>query len=114
VTYSDLSSAIRPVPNIEEFPVSKQQENLTYSDDNFDFSEDNGQREGDSADCDPTLEESCSLSEPHLLTQGVLTDIFRDLSLSKIQAEFLGYRQVWDLLHLTAYSLQGTETYLRR
>jgi hypothetical protein len=108
-----LSSAIRPVPNIEEFPVSKQQENLTFSDENFDFSEDHGQKEGDNVDCDPTFEACCSLFEPHLLTQGDLFDLFRDMILFKIQAEFLGYREVWDLLHLTAYSLQGAESYLR-
>jgi hypothetical protein len=113
VTYSDLSFAIRPVPNIEVFPVSKQQENLTFSDDNFEFAEDHGQKEGDNVDRDPIFEAWCSLSEHHLLAQGDLTDLFRDLILSKIQAEFLGYRQVWDVLHLTAYSLQGAECYLR-
>jgi hypothetical protein len=113
VTYSDLSSAIRPVSNIEEFPVSKQQENMTFSDENFDFAEDHGQKEGDNVDCDPTSEACSSLSEPYLLTQGYLTDLFLDLILYKIQAKFLGYRQVLDLLHLTAYSLQGAESYLR-
>jgi hypothetical protein len=29
---------------MEEFPVSKQQENLTFSDENFDFAEDHGQK----------------------------------------------------------------------
>ena len=80
MTYSDLSSAITPVPDIEEFPVSKKQENLTFSDDNFDFAEDHGQKEGDIVDCDPTFEACCSLSETHLLTQGNLTDLLRDLS----------------------------------
>ena len=98
---------MRSVPYIEEFPVSKQQENLTFSDDNFDFAEGHGQKEGDNVDCDPTFEACCSLFEPHLLTQGILTDLFRDLSLSKIQVEFLGYKQVWNILHLTAYSFQG-------
>lgn len=59
-----------------------------------------GLKEGDNVHCDPTFEACCSLSEPHLLTQGDLTDLLRDLSLSQIQAEFLCYRQVWDLLHL--------------
>ena len=80
MTYSDLSSAVRPVPDIEEFPVSKKQENLTFSDDSFDFAEDDGRKEGDIFDCDPTFEGCCSLSETHLLTQGNLTDLLRDLS----------------------------------
>jgi len=113
VTYSDLSSAIRLVPNIEEFPVSKQQEKLTLSADNFDFAEGHGQKEVCNVDCDPIFEACRSLSEHHLLTQGDLTDLFRDLILPKIPAEFLRYRQVWDLLHLTAYLLQGAESYLR-
>jgi hypothetical protein len=76
VTYSDLSSVIRLVPNIEEFLVSKRQENLTFSYENFDFAEDHGQKEGENVDCDSKFEACCSLSEPHLrvLTQGDLTD----------------------------------------
>jgi len=42
-------------------------------------------------DCDPTFAGACSSNEPHLLTQGDLNGIVRDLKLSKKQAEFLGY-----------------------
>jgi len=38
-------------------------------------------------DCDPTFAEATSSNEPHLLTQGDLNDIVRDLKLSKKQAE---------------------------
>jgi len=38
-------------------------------------------------DCDPTFAGVSSSSEPHLLTQGGLNDIVRDLNLSKKQAE---------------------------
>jgi hypothetical protein len=41
-------------------------------------------------ECDPTFAEACSSTEPHLLTQGELYDIDRDLNLSKKQAEVLG------------------------
>jgi hypothetical protein len=43
-------------------------------------------------DCDPTFAGVCSSSESHLLTQGDLSDIVRDLNLSKKQAELLGSR----------------------
>jgi hypothetical protein len=62
--------------------------NLTFSD-NSNSDEDHGQQEGDNIDCDPTLEASCSSSEPHLLTQGDLSDLVRDLNLSEKQVELL-------------------------
>jgi hypothetical protein len=37
--------------------------------------------------CDPTFAGACSSNEPHLLTQGDLNDIVRNLNLSKKQAE---------------------------
>ena len=43
-------------------------------------------------DCDPTFTGASSSNEPHLLTQGDLNDIVRDLNLSKKQAELLGSR----------------------
>ena len=50
-------------------------------------------------DCDPTFAGSCSLNEPHLLTQGDLNDIVCNLNLSKKQAEPLGSRlKGWNLL----------------
>jgi hypothetical protein len=58
---------------------------LNSSDYNSDF-EDQGQQEGDNVDCDPTLEESCPLSDHHLLAQGYLNDIVCDLNK---QAAFL-------------------------
>jgi len=43
-------------------------------------------------DCDPTFVGASSSNEPHLLTQGDLNDIVRDLNLSKKQAELLSSR----------------------
>ena len=43
-------------------------------------------------DCDSTFAGANSSNEPHLLTQGDLNDIVRDLNLSKKQAELLGFR----------------------
>jgi hypothetical protein len=69
VKYPDLSSAKRSVSHTEEFPAPNPPEYLTSGDNNSDSDEDQGQQEGDNVDCDPTLEESCSLSDHHLLTQ---------------------------------------------
>ena len=41
-------------------------------------------------DHDPTFAGVCSSNEPHLLTQGDLNDVIRDLNLSEKQAELLG------------------------
>jgi len=50
-------------------------------------------------DCDPTFAGACSSNVPHLLTQGDLNDIVRDLNLAKKQAELLGSRlNGWKLL----------------
>jgi hypothetical protein len=68
VKYSDLPSAMRPVPQSEELLVLKPPENLTFSDDSSDSDEDHMQQDGDNVDCDPTFEASCSSSETHLLT----------------------------------------------
>ncbi|UYV62399.1 hypothetical protein LAZ67_2000421 [Cordylochernes scorpioides] len=49
---------------------------------------------------DDTNFEAGALSEPHLLTQGNLNDLVRDLDLSKKQSELLGSRlKGWNLLH---------------
>jgi hypothetical protein len=99
VKYPDFPSAMRPVPHSEELPVPKPLENLTFSDNNSYSDEVHGQQEGDNGDCDPTFDASCSLSEPHLLTQGDLNYLVRDLNLTKKQAELLGSRlKGWNLL----------------
>ena len=52
-----------------------------------------------SMDCDPTFVGAYSSNEPHMLTQGVLHNIIRDLNLTKKQAELLGSRlKSWNLL----------------
>jgi hypothetical protein len=71
-------------------PVSQHLKNLTFSDDNSDSDEKHGQKEVDKVDRNPTLQERCSSSQPHLLTPGDLNDFARDLNLSKKQAKVLG------------------------
>ncbi|UYV82677.1 hypothetical protein LAZ67_22000521 [Cordylochernes scorpioides] len=91
VEYPDLPSAMRPVPLSDILPVPQPPENVIFSDDDSDRRE---------QQWDDTNSEAGALSEPHLLTQGDLNDLVRDLDLSKKQSELLGSRlKGWNLLH---------------
>ncbi|UYV76619.1 hypothetical protein LAZ67_14001482 [Cordylochernes scorpioides] len=91
VEYPDLPSAMRPVPHSDILPVPQPPENVIFSDDDSDRRE---------QQWDVTNFEAGALSEPHLLTQGDLNDLVRDLDLSKKQSELLGSRlKGWNLLH---------------
>jgi hypothetical protein len=80
--------------------VSKPPENLTFSDDNYDFDEDNKQQGRESVEYGPTFETGCSSSQLNLLTKGYLNDVVRDLKLCKKEAELLGSRlRESNLLH---------------
>ena len=97
VQYPNLPSAMSPVHESAELPVPNPRTNMTLSDGES-SDEDVGQA-NNNMDCDPTITGACSSSEPHLLTQGGLNDIVRDLNLSKKQAEPLGSRlKGWNLL----------------
>ncbi|UYV75209.1 hypothetical protein LAZ67_12002923 [Cordylochernes scorpioides] len=74
VEYPDLPSAMRPVPHSDSLPVPQPPENVIFSNDDLD------RRERQS---DDTNFEAGASSEPHLLTQGDLNDLVRDLDLSK-------------------------------
>jgi len=90
VKFPNFPSAMRPIPHSAELPVPKPPTNMTLSD-----SESSGEDVGqanNNKDCDPTFAGTCSSNEPHLLTQGDLNYIVRDLNLSKKQAELLGCR----------------------
>jgi hypothetical protein len=94
--YPDLSSAKRPIPHSAELPVPTcpnrldTQEPVASQDDNLETE----------CECDSTYEPKPSTSkESHLLAQGDLNDLVRDLNLSKKQAELLGSRlNGWNLL----------------
>ena len=97
VQYPNLPSAMRPVPHSVELLVAKPPTNMTLSDSESN-NEDVGQA-NNNMDCDPTFTGASSSNEPHLLTQGDLNDIVRDLKLSKKQVELLGSRlKGWNLL----------------
>jgi hypothetical protein len=61
--YANAASAMRPVPHNEALPIPKPPANVIV-DDEADL-----EQVGETFDCDPTFEASCSSSEPHLLTQ---------------------------------------------
>ena len=97
VQYPNLPPAMRPVPHSAELLVPKSPTNMTLSDSES-TDEDVGQA-NNNMDCGPTFAGSCSSNEPHLLTQGDLNDVVRNLNQSKKQAELLGSRlKGWNLL----------------
>ena len=97
VQYPNLPSAMRPVHHSAELPLPKPPTNMALSD-SVSRDEDVGQA-NNNMDCDPTFAGASSSNEPHLLTQGDLNDIIRDLNLSKKQAKLLGSRlKGWNLL----------------
>jgi hypothetical protein len=96
IKYPDLPSAMRPVSHSEYLPVPHP-ENVTFSDDD---SDNEVIQEVENPFHDPNFEASTTY-EPHLLTQGDLNDLVRDLILSKKQSELLGSRlKEWNLLHI--------------
>jgi len=97
VQFPNLPFAMRPVPHSAELPVPKPPTNMRLSDSES-SDEDVGQT-NNNTDYDPTFAGACSSNEQHLLTQGDLNDIVRDLKLSKKQAELLDCRlKGWNLL----------------
>jgi len=88
VQYSNLPFAMRPLPHNSEIHVPKPPTNMTLSD--SESSDDDVGQANNNMGCNPTVAAASSSNEPHLLTQGDLNDIVRDLNLSKKQAEILG------------------------
>jgi hypothetical protein len=88
---------MRPVPHSAEIPVPKPPKNVMPSDN--ESSDEGAGQANNTKDCDPTFAGACSSNESHLLAQGGLNNIVRDLNLSKKQAEILGSRlKGWNLL----------------
>jgi hypothetical protein len=78
----------------QDLPVPKPPEKWTIADDINDY--DPVPMEQDTSD--PDFQPSTS-NKPHLISQGELSDLVRDLNLSKSQAEILVSRlQGWNLL----------------
>jgi hypothetical protein len=89
---------MRPVPHNEALPITKPLANVIVDDEDSATDEADLQQVGETFDYYPTFKASCSSSEPHLLTQGDLSDLVRDLNLSKKEAEILASRlKRWNL-----------------
>jgi hypothetical protein len=73
---------MRPVPHNEALLIPKPLANVIVDDEDSATDEADLEQTGETSDYDPTFEASCSVSEPHLLTQGDLNDV-RDLNLVK-------------------------------
>ena len=84
VQYPNLPSAIRPVPHSVELPVPNPPTNMMLRD--SESTDEDADQANNNMDCDPTFAGACSSNEPHLLSQGDLNNIIRDLNLSKKQA----------------------------
>jgi hypothetical protein len=83
VKYPNVPPAMRPLPHNEALPIPEPPANVTVDDEYSATDEADLEQVGETFDCDPTFEASCSSSEPHLLTQGDLNGLVSDLNLSK-------------------------------
>ncbi len=94
VQYPNIPSAIRPVSHREGLPVPDAPESFSLESDEED-DEDEEENEdcspGPSMSKDPDFDQE-TFSEPHLITQGELHDLVRDLKLPKNKVELLGSR----------------------
>ncbi|XP_076031864.1 uncharacterized protein LOC143019766 [Oratosquilla oratoria] len=98
IVYPDIPSAIRPVPHREGLPVPDALTSVTVESDEESGEEDEKEDNSAGLQSDPNFNEAHS-SRPHLITQGELHDLVRDLQLPKNKAELLGSRlQQWNLL----------------
>lgn len=95
VKYPDVSSAKKPIPHSEKLPIPKPPQRSDLSTES---------EETDNKSTDPDFQIASSsiyLKEerPHLLSQGDLNDLVRDLRLSQQQGELLGsLLKGWNLL----------------
>ena len=79
IQYPNLPSALRPIPHGQDLPIPTPPEVYSVDDDVIDkndaYMEDNS---------DPDFQPTSSTA-PHLISQGKLNDLVRDLTLSKSQ-----------------------------
>ncbi len=88
VQYPTIPSVIHPVPLEEGLPVPDAPESFSLESDE---EENQDCSPGPSMSNDPDFDQESSC-EPHLITQGELHDLVRDLELSKNKAGILGFQ----------------------
>lgn len=99
LTYPTLPSATRPIPHGEGLPVPEPPNEcrLEPNGQEVDTSEPSSQEPSSSQD--PEFSVDLSPGKPHKITQNELSDLIRDLNLSKDKSEVLASRlQQWNLL----------------
>jgi len=98
VNYTNISSAIRPVPHTEDFPFPvPPQRYILDSDDEPTKNWEKTPQPSTSMDADYTAD--LQFNEFHQITQEELNYLIRDLHLPKSKAELLGSKlQQWNLL----------------
>jgi hypothetical protein len=84
---------MRPVPHGEGLPVPEppKEYNINF-DDNEERSCDGGESPGPSISKDPEFVVNMTSNEPHRVTQNEVSELIRDLDLSKSKAEILASR----------------------
>jgi len=99
LVYPNIPSAIRPVPHGDGLPVPEPPDNLAMYSDNEHSVSSNSEEQQPSASRDADYTPSTD-SFHHMITEGELNDLIRDLKLPKNKAELLASRlQQWNVLH---------------
>ena len=95
IEYSDIPSAICPVPYSDKLPIPEQREIDLLSSDNAESSEEYSVSEL----CTSRNKKFDITTETHLINESKLNDLVRDLDLPKVKAELLASRlKQWNLL----------------
>jgi hypothetical protein len=95
IDYPVVPSASKPIPHSEELPVPKPPEDKTL----LDQSDDNSISSDECHQMDEEYLPTLSDKDIHLINQGDLNDLVRDLYLSKSQSELLTSRlKQWNLV----------------
>src|SRR5438477_7296916 len=95
IDYPVVPSASKPIPHSEELPVPKPPEDKTP----LDQSDDNSISSDECHQMDEEYLPTLSDKDIHLINQGDLNDLVRDLYLSKSQSELLTSRlKQWNLV----------------
>jgi hypothetical protein len=90
IKYPNTSSALRPFPHDNSMPVPKPPESYTLDSDSE--SEETSPKDTGPSTTAHTDISTLDTSEPHLVTQAELSDLIRDLDVSKTKAQLLGSR----------------------
>ncbi|KAK4887859.1 hypothetical protein RN001_004130 [Aquatica leii] len=98
--YSNIPSALRPVPHNDTLPIPEPPNTYTLEPEiDLKDSEPQPGASNDTFNDDEEYSADLVSRQPHLLTQSELNDLVRDLQLPKTKSQLLGSRlQQWNLL----------------